>query len=203
MRVAAPAAPRPALAPRLASRRLRAGARHPSGRRVRRSVLAAGFNRYGTREDGPTPGSFMETYGLDLGGGTIARETLTFPPDSTAVALEVARPLGVVFEDVGDGRCTAVEILEGSNAAAAGVAVGDVLRLTSAVAAGKSTVEVGKFQVEPSLGMRKKGANRRACFCADGQSFAATMDAVVSNGEDVDGDVAETVALLLERPNTR
>ena len=189
MRVAAPAAPRPALAPRLASRRLRAGARHPSGRRVRRSVLAAGFNRYGTREDGPTPGSFMETYGLDLGGGTIARETLTFPRDSAAVALEVARPSASSSRTSATGGAPRWRSSRGPTPPPRR---GGRRRPEAHVrgAAGKSTVEVGKFQVEPSLGMRKKGANRRACFCADGQSFAATMDAVVSNGEDVDGDVA-------------
>ena len=97
------------------------------------------------------------------------------------------------------GRCVAVEIVEGSNAEAAGVKVGDILRMTSAVAVGKSRVEVGKWQVEPSTDMRKKGNNRRAYFVADDATFPAVMDAIISNGEEVDGEEATTVSLLLER----
>lgn len=89
--------------------------------------------------------------------------------------------------------------MEGSNAEAAGVKVGDILRMTSAVAVGKSRVEVGKWQVEPSTDMRKKGNNRRAYFVADDATFPAVMDAIVSNGEEVDGEEATTVSLLLER----
>mmetsp|Transcript_2792 Transcript_2792/g.10355 ORF Transcript_2792/g.10355 Transcript_2792/m.10355 type:complete len:205 (-) Transcript_2792:433-1047(-) len=161
------------------------------------AVAMAGFARYGVKEDNPD-GTFMETYGLNLGGGNIGRESIVFGADATLLAFEVERPMGIVFEDV-NGECVAVEIIEGSNAFAAGVMVGDVLRMTSAVAVGKSTVEVGKLQVEPSLGMKKKGANRRALFVADRRPFDAVMDAVVSNAEDVDGTVSPTVALLLER----
>ena len=168
------------------------------------AVTAGGFVRYGVRED-PSPGDtsvgFLETYGLDLGGGSIQRETLKFGVGSQAVALEIARPLGIVFEDVG-GKCVAVEVVPGSNAADVGVLPGDVLRMCSAVAKGKSTVTVGKFAVEPSLGMRKQGANRPACFCADGVPFQNCMDAVVSNGEEVDGVASATASLLLERPSS-
>ena len=185
------------------SRSLRARARTETPSRARslpRSPSAANaWVRYGVREESGSDGAFQETYGLDL-GGTVGRETLTFPAGTSAVAFEIPRPLGIVFEDLGDGTTTAVEIVPGSNAEAAGVRVGDVLRLVSAVAVGKSTVEVGKFQVEPSLGMRKQGSNRRAYFLADGRPFAAVMDAVVSNAEPVDGVAAETVALLLQRP---
>ena len=161
------------------------------------AVAMAGFARYGVKEDNPD-GTFMETYGLNLGGGNIGRESIVFGSNATLCCFELERPMGIIFEDV-DGECVAVEIIEGSNASAAGVMVGDVLRMTSAVAVGKSTVEVGKLQVEPSLGMRKKGANRRALFVADGRPFDAVMDAVVSNAEEVDGTVSPTVALLLER----
>ena len=161
------------------------------------AVAMAGFARYGVKEDNPD-GTFMETYGLNLGGGNIGRESIVFGANATLLAFEIERPLGIVLEDV-DGECVAVEIIEGSNASAAGVMIGDVLRMTSAVAVGKSTVEVGKLQVEPSLGMRKKGANRRALFVADRMPFDAVMDAVVSNAEEVDGTVSPTVALLLER----
>ena len=165
-------------------------------------VTAGGFVRYGVRED-PSPGDtsvgFLETYGLDLGGGAIQRETLKFGVGSQAVALQIARPLGIVFEDVG-GACVAVEVVPDSNAADAGVLPGDVLRMCSAVAKGKSTVTVGKFAVEPSLGMRKQSANRAACFCADGVPFPNCMDAIVSNGEEIDGVASATASLLLERP---
>ena len=160
----------------------------------------AGFNRYGVKEDNPSDGTFMETYGLNLGGGNISRETLTYGADATLVALEVTRPLGIVFEQVEGKGVVAVELVEGSNAAAAGARAGDVLRLTTAVAKGKSTVKVGKWQVEPSVDMRSRGANRAAYFACDGRSFDAVMDAVVSNGEEVDGVASPTVSLLLERP---
>ena len=94
----------------------------------------------------------------------------------------------------------AVEVVPDSNAAEAGVLPGDVLRMCSAVAKGKSTVTVGKFAVEPSLGMRKQSANRAACFCADGVPFPNCMDAIVSNGEEIDGVASATASLLLERP---
>jgi len=165
-------------------------------------VTAGGFVRYGVRED-PSPGDtsvgFLETYGLDLGGGAIQRETLKFGVGSQAVALEIARPLGIVFEDVG-GKCVAVEVVPGSNAADAGVLPGDVLRMCSAVAKGKSTVTVGKFAVEPSLGMRKQGANRRSVLLRGRRAVPNCMDAVVSNGEEVDGVASATASLLLERP---
>ena len=47
----------------------------------------AGFNRYGVKEDNPRDGTFMEAYGLNLGGGNISRETLTYGADATLVAL--------------------------------------------------------------------------------------------------------------------
>jgi hypothetical protein len=167
-----------------------------------KSTVTAGFVKYGVRED-PPPGDtsfgFLETYGLDLGGGSIQRETLKFGKGSVAVSLDVLRPLGIVFEDV-NGKCVAVEVLDGSNAEKAGVKQGDTLRMCGAVAVGKSRVTVAKWAVEPSLDQRKKGINRKACFAADGLPFANAMDAVRSNGEEVGGSVAECVSLLLERP---
>jgi len=160
--------------------------------------------RYGVREETGTTGAFQETYGLDLGGST-GRETLTFAAGSNAVSLQVTRPMGIVFEEVAaaDGKgvkIVAVEVIGGSNAEAAGVQAGDILRLTSAVAMGKSKVEVGNLQVEPSLAMRKQGVSRKAYFVADAQKFDSVMGAIQSNGEAVDGVYALTVALLLERP---
>lgn len=58
-----------------------------------------GFVRYGVKEE-MDDGRFMETYGLNLGGGNIGRETLTFNAKSQAVAIAVNRPLGIVFEEV-------------------------------------------------------------------------------------------------------
>lgn len=60
-------------------------------------------------------------------------------------------------------------------------------------------MEVKKWQVEPSTDMRKRGDNRRAYFVADGQPFGAVMDAILSNGQTVDGKETASVALLLER----
>jgi hypothetical protein len=167
-------------------------------------VAIAGWVRYGVKEEFGTDGAYKETYGLDL-GGSIGRETLRFSPKSSAVALEVTRPLGIVFEEMNYSfpingsykhgkQILAVDIMEGSNAEKAGVKVGDILRMTSAVAVGKSAVE-------PSLDMRKQGNNRRAYFVADNKPFDTVMDAIISNGEAVDGEEAKTVSLLLERPD--
>eukprot|EP00242_Pyramimonas_sp_CCMP2087_P013577 CAMPEP_0198197388 /NCGR_PEP_ID=MMETSP1445-20131203/1020_1 /TAXON_ID=36898 /ORGANISM="Pyramimonas sp., Strain CCMP2087" /LENGTH=226 /DNA_ID=CAMNT_0043866667 /DNA_START=117 /DNA_END=797 /DNA_ORIENTATION=+ len=174
-------------------------------------VAIAGWVRYGVKEEFGTDGAYKETYGLDL-GGSIGRETLRFSPKSSAVALEVSRPLGIVFEEMAYSfpikgsykhgkQILAVDITEGSNAEKAGVKVGDILRMTSAVAVGKSEVSVGKWAVEPSLDMRKQGNNRRAYFVADNKPFDTVMDAIISNGEAVDGEEAKTVSLLLERPD--
>ena len=63
---------------------------------------------------------------------------------------------------------------------------------------------MGKFQVEPSLAIRKQGAAVRAYFVADGRPFSQVMDAIVSNGNPVDtpeGQVElQDVSLVLERP---
>ena len=121
-------------------------------------VTAGGFVRYGVRED-PSPGDtsvgFLETYGLDLGGGAIQRETLKFGVGSQAVALQIARPLGIVFEDVG-GACVVVEVVPDSNAADAGVLPGDVLRMCSAVAKGKSTRRWASSRSSPRSGCGSK-----------------------------------------------
>jgi hypothetical protein len=101
---------------------------------VRAAGDVGGFVRYGVREE-VGGDKFMETYGLNL-GGSIGRETLTFAPNTQAVALVVTRPLGIVFEE-SEGKVVAVELVEGSNAEQAGVKVGDVLRMTSAVAVGR------------------------------------------------------------------
>ena len=181
---------------RASSRSSRPGAR--GARLAARASSAGCFSRYGVREEQPD-GSFLETYGISI-DGNVGRETLRFAPGSVAVSLTIARPLGIVLEQVEGKGVVAVELVEGSNAAAAGARAGDVLRLTTAVAKGKSTVKVGKWQVEPSVDMRSRGANRAAYFACDGRSFDAVMDAVVSNGEEVDGVASPTVSLLLERP---
>jgi hypothetical protein len=48
------------------------------------------------------------------------RESLTFAAKTSAVALDVTRPLGIVFEEV-DGIIVAVEILDGSSAVGPGI----------------------------------------------------------------------------------
>eukprot|EP00239_Pterosperma_sp_CCMP1384_P006878 CAMPEP_0197856452 /NCGR_PEP_ID=MMETSP1438-20131217/28589_1 /TAXON_ID=1461541 /ORGANISM="Pterosperma sp., Strain CCMP1384" /LENGTH=211 /DNA_ID=CAMNT_0043471909 /DNA_START=268 /DNA_END=903 /DNA_ORIENTATION=+ len=163
---------------------------------------AAGWQRYGVTEKQDS-GAFQETYGLNL-GKSIGRETLTFPAGASAVAVDVKLPMGMVLEEVtveGKQVILAVDINEGSNAETAGVQVGDILRMTSAVAKGKVKVEVGRFQVEPSLGMEKKGDNRKAYFIVDGSSFGQVMNALVSNAEPVPGadEDSPLVNLLLER----
>ena len=45
-------------------------------------MAMAGFARYGVKEDNPD-GTFMETYGLNLGGGNIGRESIVFGADAT------------------------------------------------------------------------------------------------------------------------
>lgn len=75
-------------------------------------------------------------YSFDLGGPSAAHQTFTFHANAEVLPLSIERPLGIVFEEKevdGVKLCVAVEVLEGSNAAAAGVNVGDVLKCTTAV----------------------------------------------------------------------
>ncbi len=54
-------------------------------------------------------------------------------------------------------ECFVAELVPGGNAEASGqVKVGDVLRITTAVAKTSDKVSVGRFQVEPSLDQRKQ-----------------------------------------------
>ena len=183
-------------------------------RRCRRAstcvVTAAAFTtkgwvRYGVRDD--IPGGFTETYGLDLGaGGGIARETFKVTTASSAlVPVIVTRPMGMTLEEekradtTAITLCVVVDVAAGSNADAAGVKVGDILRGTSAVLKGKSKVKTEKWAVEPSLDQRVQMPNVRAAFVADAQPFERIMGALVSNGDEVNGVVAESCALLFER----
>lgn len=60
-------------------------------------------------------------------------------------------------------------------------------------------MSVKKWAVEPSLDMRRGGVNRRAYYVADDAGFDAAMNAILSNGLEVDGEEAPAVSLLLER----
>ena len=66
----------------------------PRGR-CSRTVAMAGFNRYGVKEVNPSDGTFMETYGLNLGGGNISRST-----ESKWIRVYAGRQAAVnVFQD--------------------------------------------------------------------------------------------------------
>ena len=106
----------------------------PRGHSLRAMATAGGTGkppaRYGVREDTPD-GGCMETYGFDLGGGKVGKETYKFRSGSKLVPLCIERPLGIVFEQKefnGMQVCQVDELVPGSNAEKAGVEVGDVLR---------------------------------------------------------------------------
>mmetsp|Transcript_7675 Transcript_7675/g.25421 ORF Transcript_7675/g.25421 Transcript_7675/m.25421 type:complete len:190 (-) Transcript_7675:63-632(-) len=180
-------------------RGVRVGRRQPVARRCRattKSAVASGepakFVRFGVLES--TSEGCQQQFGVELDGKQV-KQIVKMAAGSEPVPLTLERPLGIVFE-AKDGACVVDELVEGGNAAAAGVLVGDVLRLVTAVAPGESKVTVGDFQVEPSMDMRSQAPAVRALFDADGQPFNRTMDAIVSNA---DAGISH-VALLLERP---
>jgi len=149
----------------------------------------------------------MQTFGFPLGGGKVGRELVRFREGAEAVAVELPRPLGIIFEEKkvdGMRYCVVDELVEGGNAAVSGeVRVGDILRVTTAVAKGADKVSVGKFQVEPSLGQREKGGYSLAYFVADGQPFDRVMGALTSFANPIDAEEGPmevpSVSLLLER----
>ena len=117
MRVAS-AARRPEwLAPQPFPRRLRAGARGPGRVAALRRRRRGEPLRHARDLRAAHDGSFMETYGLHLGGDDRARDA-DVPPTRRRGRAGGGRPLGVVFEAVGDGQA-ALDMARGLSDAAA------------------------------------------------------------------------------------
>ena len=137
-----------------------------------------------------------------LANGKMTEQALLVSDASELVGVDVARPLGVVFAEQRRGSqtlCVVEELLPGSNAQAAGVRVGDVLRLTTCVVAVRGKVDVMSYYSNPP-----KASNRRALLVADAQPFGKLMKALVSNSEAVDlpGGKArafDSIPLVMER----
>jgi len=148
-------------------------------------------------------GGFVAEYTFELGGAVPAVQKLSFPSNCEVVPLTIPRPLGIVFEEKeidGKKRVVADEVVQGGNAEAAGVQVGDVLKCTTAVFTVKGTVDVSTWLNPP------KNANVLAYFVTDDRSFEDTMNALISNSQLIDTPrgkyEVKTVTLLLERPVT-
>ena len=140
-----------------------------------------------------------------LGPARPATEQALALRDGTALLpLAIPRPLGVVFAEAqvklsGPSIAVVEEVAPGSNAAAAGVRVGDVLRLVSCVVEVRGKVDVVSFYANPP-----KAAYRRALLVADAQPFPKLMKALLSNSTAVDLPGGESrvfadVPLVLER----
>jgi len=116
------------------------------------------------------------------------------------VCVELERPLGIVFEQRLKGVTTEIfvdEVVEGGNAARAGVRPGDVLRLTTAVFLVSAAIDVTTWLNPPSK------RNVKAYLECDGKSFDKVMDAIASHSVQIDTPEGKqdvnTVGLVLER----
>ena len=156
-------------------------------------------------------------------GGKATEQVLNGGPGTTLVPLTVARPLGIVFEErrlalnaaavcvvdeVAPGRCVDVvwercrllpRAPARSNAEKAGVLVGDVLRLVTAVVEFREKADTLSYYMQPP-----KARNRRALLVTDGQPFPKVMKAIISNSQEVEmpddtKKVFDDVPLVLER----
>mmetsp|Transcript_2716 Transcript_2716/g.8539 ORF Transcript_2716/g.8539 Transcript_2716/m.8539 type:complete len:229 (-) Transcript_2716:799-1485(-) len=105
----------------------------------------------------------------------------TLKDDTTAVSsVVVAAPFGMVIEEseAYPGRVQVLELVEGGNAAAAGVQVGDILRGTTAMALNvqRASEEDAAFSVGLS-----EGKKQCAFLNVDRQPFENIMSALQSN----------------------
>lgn len=145
-------------------------------------------------------------------GGVVREATVELdPPDNIAVAkipvdsastrvvqATMSPPLGIVFEESGDGDIVVTELLpEGNAARVGGVATGDVLRACSAM-----IPEMKYGQGNLLLGGNGRPGFRRVLFMVprgeeykEVLSFDQTMGAVMSNAKAGDFDVT----VVLER----
>lgn len=155
----------------------------------------------GVDEDVPNnPNVVNRSFAIDLGGATPAVCAMRFPADSQAIAVACERPLGMFLEQRAEGARSAIfvdEVAEGSNAAKAGIRVGDVLRLTTAVFEVTAPVDITTWMNPPAK--RKV----RAYYTTDNKSFDAVMDAIASHSVQIDTpngkeDVKE-IGLVFER----
>ena len=107
--------------------------------------------------------------------------------DTTAVAsVVVPTPLGMVIEESATypGKVEVLELVDGSNAAKAGVKVGDILRGTTAMALDIQSASEEDFGF--SIGI-SEGTRQRAFLPTDRKSFDLIMNALKSNAADNGG----------------
>eukprot|EP00854_Cymbomonas_tetramitiformis_P006731 gene6731-8054_t len=147
-------------------------------------------------------GKFQETVAFNFGGPKLAIQDLSFAPGSTPVAVTIARPLGIVFQQkaagIRDIWIEVDEIVEGGNAENADVKVGDVLRCCTAVFTVQTPTDMSTW-----LNPNKK-YNAEAFYVADNKKFEDCMNALISNGQPIDlpdGSKKEvdSISLVLER----
>ena len=177
-----------------------AGVRH-NARRQWCACSAAGITSL--RRDKLPKGGFQEVFAVDLlASGKLTEQALTAADGRSLVPLEIKRPMGMVLAERRvlntTTECFVDEVLPDSNALRAGVKVGDVLRLTTLVAAVRGKVDEIAYYSNPT-----SAKNRRALMVVDKQPFAKVMKAIASNAEPVDlmdGRRAfESICIVLER----
>ena len=124
-----------------------------------------------------------------------------FKGDTSSLGVvEVPLPMGMIFEEseAAPGKFEVVEVVPGSNAEAAGVQPGDLLRATTAMAVNwKASMEEADTGFIEADAFGGKPGLQRALFNADGQTFDSLLTALSSNGADQDGPGVAT--LVVER----
>lgn len=133
------------------------------------------------------------------GNGQEVLERVDFSPrlavgESYILTVEAELPLGMILgldEEEIYGATRVDEVAEGSNAKAAGVQVGDIVR---AMTACQTTMETPTWQL--MVGGIGQPKTKRFMYSADSRPFEEVMDAVSSNRMD---PLERPVVLVLER----
>lgn len=130
--------------------------------------------------------------------GSTIEEKVQFPPrfdgiESNIIALQASLPLGVILgeHETIPGITTVDEVVEGSNADAAGFRVGDLIRACTAC-----RVEMEQPMWQLIAGGIGRPKTMRFIFSTDYKPFEQVMDALGSNRMDPEG---RSVIVVVER----
>ena len=113
--------------------------------------------------------TFQEVFGVDLlANGTLTDQAILVLEGSVLVPLDIKRPMGMIVAErrvLNSMECFVEELLPESNALAAGVQPGDVLRMCTCVVEVRGKVDTFSFYSNPP-----KAAKRRAVLVCDKQA---------------------------------
>mmetsp|Transcript_27796 Transcript_27796/g.54067 ORF Transcript_27796/g.54067 Transcript_27796/m.54067 type:complete len:243 (+) Transcript_27796:3-731(+) len=129
---------------------------------------------------------------LELGSGKVPVPAVfeLDAPTNSIKSYQLGMPLGIVFEELDDGKIKVAELDPNGSAVRNGVEVGDILRATTCV------VQKKRADFTYWVGGVGESGKTKALFTTDGASFGKAMAEIKSNAQ-LDG----SVTLVLERPS--